>query len=183
MSILAKLAFFFVIVPLVELALLIKVGQVVGFWPTIGLVVFTGAAGAWLARLEGLRTMFNLRDDLAHGRLPGQAIMDGMAVLLGGALLLTPGIVTDVVGFSLLVPQTRRGIQRWARAHLEENIRDGSIRMTMMGGAVRMSSDRHGADEHGEDPPTTVEQLYREAVYREDPGDDPGADPLSAEHD
>ncbi|HIF07120.1 MAG TPA: hypothetical protein EYQ64_09270 [Gemmatimonadetes bacterium] len=77
MSILAKLAFFFVIVPLVELALLIKVGQVVGFWPTIGLVVFTGAAGAWLARLEGLRTMFNLRDDLAHGRLPGQAIMDG----------------------------------------------------------------------------------------------------------
>ena len=179
MSILAKLALFFVIVPLVELALLIKVGEVVGFWPTIGLVVFTGAAGAWLARLEGLRTMFKLRDDLAHGRLPGQAIMDGMAVLLGGALLLTPGIVTDVVGFSLLLPQTRRGIQRWARARLEQNIRDGSIRMTMMGGSVRTSSDhrgvdQHGVDEHGGDAPTTVEQLYREAVYREDPGENPG---------
>ncbi len=169
MSILAKLAFFFVIVPLVELALLIKVGEVVGFWPTMGLVVFTGAAGAWLARLEGLRTMFKLRDDLAHGRLPGQAIMDGMAVLLGGALLLTPGIVTDLVGFSLLLPRTRRGIQRWVRARLEQNIRDGSIRMTMMGGSGRMSSDDHGVDDHGGDAPTTVEQLYREAVYREAP--------------
>ncbi len=184
MSILAKLALFFVIVPLVELALLIKVGEVVGFWPTMGLVVFTGAAGAWLARLEGLRTMFKLRDDLAHGRLPGQAIMDGMAVLLGGALLLTPGIVTDLVGFSLLLPRTRRGIQRWVRARLEQSIRDGSIRMNMMGGSVRMSSDDHGVDDHAVgdpgvggpsrgDAPTTVEQVYREAVYREDPGEAP----------
>jgi UPF0716 protein FxsA len=178
MSILAKLALFFVIIPLVELALLIKVGEVVGFWPTIGLVVFTGAAGAWLARLEGLRTMFKLRDDLANGRLPGQAIMDGMAVLLGGALLLTPGIVTDLVGFSLLLPQTRRGIQSWARSRLEANIRDGSIHMTMMEGSMRMPSDDpgshdHGVHERGGDAPRTVEQLYREAVYREDSDEAP----------
>jgi UPF0716 family protein affecting phage T7 exclusion len=107
--------------------------------------------------------------------------MDGMAVLLGGALLLTPGIVTDLVGFSLLLPQTRRGIQKWARSRLEENIRDGSIHMTMMGGSMRMSSDPHGSHDHGVDnggdAPTTVEQVYREAVYREDPGDDTGAAP------
>ena len=164
MTFLARLALLFIVVPLLELALLIRVGQVVGFWPTIGLVVFTGVAGAWLARLEGLRTMFKLRDDLAHGRLPGQAIMDGMAVLLGGALLLTPGIVTDVLGFSLLLPQTRRGIQRRVRARLEESVRDGSIHMTVMRGSERAGSDAPEVEAH----PTEGER-YREAVFREEP--------------
>ena len=164
MSILARLALLFVIVPLVELALLIRVGQAVGFWPTIGLVAFTGVAGAWLARLEGLRTMFKLRDDLAHGRLPGQAIMDGMAVLLGGALLLTPGIVTDILGFSLLLPQTRRSIQRRVRARLEEHVRSGAIHMTMMGNSAWANPNASGV----EASPTQGEQ-YREAVFREEP--------------
>ena len=181
MSILARLALLFVIVPLVELALLIRVGQAVGFWPTIGLVAFTGVAGAWLARLEGLRTMFKLRDDLARGRLPGQAIMDGMAVLLGGALLLTPGIVTDVLGFSLLLPQTRRSIQRRVRARLEarleEHVRSGAIHMTMMDNSVWANPTSSGVEES----PTEGEQ-YREAVYREEPQrEDPSREDPSRE--
>lgn len=132
MNVLGKLALLFVVVPLLELALLIKVGQVVGFLPTMALVVFTGVTGAWLARLEGLRTLWKLREDLARGQLPGQAIMDGMSILLGAAFLLTPGIITDVVGFSLLLPVTRRGIQRRVRKRLEQSIRDGAIQMTVL---------------------------------------------------
>ncbi len=132
MNVLAKLALLFVIVPLLELALLIEIGQVVGFLPTMALVVFTGVTGAWLARLEGLRTLWKLREDLGRGQLPGQAIMDGMSILVGGALLLTPGILTDFVGFSLLLPVTRRGIQRRVRKVLEKSIQDGAIQMTVL---------------------------------------------------
>ena len=136
MSILGRLALLFVIVPLLELALLIQMGQMVGFWPTIALVVFTGVTGAWLARTEGLRTMWKLRDDLANGRVPGQAIMDGMAVLAGGAFLLTPGILTDVVGFGLLFPTTRHAIQRRILARLERSIQEGEVQVRVAGGEV-----------------------------------------------
>ncbi len=136
MNIFGRLALLFVIVPLVELALLIQMGQWVGFWPTIALVVFTGLTGAWLARMEGLRTMWKLRADLANGRVPGQAIMDGMAVLAGGALLLTPGILTDVVGFSLLFPGTRRAIQKRIMARLERRIQEGALQVRVTGGEI-----------------------------------------------
>lgn len=136
MSILGRLALLFVIVPLLELALLIQMGQVVGFWPTIALVVFTGVTGAWLARKEGLRTLWRLRDDLENGRVPAQAIMDGMAVFTGGALLLTPGILTDLIGFSLLFPGTRHAVQRRIMARLERRIQEGAVQMTMTGSEV-----------------------------------------------
>ena len=136
MSILGRLFLLFVIVPLLELALLIQMGRVVGFWPTIALVVFTGVTGAWLARTEGLRTMWRLRDDLENGRVPGQAIMDGMAVLAGGAFLLTPGILTDVMGFALLFPATRHAIQRRILARLERSIEEGAIQVRASGGEV-----------------------------------------------
>lgn len=132
MSILGRLALLFVIVPLLELALLIQIGQLVGFWPTIGLVVLTGVTGAWLARLEGLRTLWKLREELARGRLPGQAIMDGVAILIGGAFLLTPGIITDLFGFTLLLPPTRRALQKRVRRALEERVHDGTIQMTVL---------------------------------------------------
>ncbi len=136
MSILGRLALLFVIVPLLELALLIQMGQMVGFWPTIALVVFTGVTGAWLTRAEGLRTIWRLRDDVANGRVPGQAIMDGMAVLAGGALLLTPGILTDLLGFGLLVPVTRHAIQKRIMARLERSIEEGANRVRVAGGEL-----------------------------------------------
>ncbi len=132
MNVLGRLALLFIIVPLLELALLIEVGQIVGFLPTMALVIFTGVTGAWLARLEGLRTLWKLREDLARGQLPGQAIMDGMSILMGAAFLLTPGIITDFVGFSLLLPVTRRGIQRQVRTRLEQGIRDGAVQMMVV---------------------------------------------------
>lgn len=129
MTILARLALLFVLVPLVELTLLIQVGRWVGLWPTVATVFLTGIVGAGLARAEGLRTMWAFRADLARGRIPAQPIQDGLAILVGGALLLTPGFVTDLVGFGLLVPITRRAVQRAVRRRLRDRIEDGTIRV------------------------------------------------------
>lgn len=140
MNLLGRLALLFIVVPILELVLLIELGQLVGLLPTVGLVVFTGVTGAWLARAEGIRVFFQFQQELASGRLPGQALLDGISVLVGGALLLTPGVLTDVVGFSLLFPPTRRWIQGRARARLERQIRDGSIRVVTMHDVATMQN-------------------------------------------
>lgn len=133
MNILGRLALLFVVVPIVELILLIEIGQLVGLLPTIALVVFTGVTGAWLARAEGVRVFFQFQRELASGRLPGQSLLDAISVLIGGAFLLTPGVLTDVVGFSLLLPFTRRWIQNGVRKRLEKRIADGTIRVVGLG--------------------------------------------------
>jgi UPF0716 protein FxsA len=133
MSFLGRLALFFIIVPVLELFLLIRLGQVVGLWPTLGLVVGTGLLGAHMARTEGLRVLYRFQTELASGRLPGQALLDGIAVLIGGAFLLTPGILTDLTGFALLLPPTRHWIQRWVRRRLERGLTDGTIHVATMG--------------------------------------------------
>ena len=132
MGILGKLAILFVLVPLVELVLLIQIGQIVGLVPTLALVITTGLTGAWLARLEGLRTVLQLREDLSQGKLPAQAIMDGVSILVGAAFLLTPGILTDIVGFSLLLPFSRRALQRRVRARLERGLTDGTLNVQVV---------------------------------------------------
>lgn len=133
MSFFGRLALFFIVVPILELTLLIQIGQAVGLLPTLGLVVFTGIAGAALARMEGVRVFFQFQRELAEGRLPGQAIQDGIAVLLGAAFLLTPGILTDLTGLCLLFPPTRRWIQKRVRKRLEKQIAEGSIHVVTMG--------------------------------------------------
>lgn len=126
---LARLALLFILVPLAELALLIQVGRWTGLWTTVALVFLTGIVGAGLARAEGLRTLWAFQKGLAQGTIPGQAIQDGLAILVGGALLLTPGFLTDVVGFGLLLPPTRRFLQGLARRRLRRMMEDGSIRV------------------------------------------------------
>lgn len=133
MNILGRMALLFVIVPIIELMLLIQLGQYVGLGPTLGLVVLTGVGGAMLARAEGVRVFFQFQKELAQGRIPGQAMLDGISVLIGGAFLLTPGVLTDFVGFSLLFPFTRRWIQKRVRGRLESQVADGTIRVVSMG--------------------------------------------------
>ena len=134
MTTLGRLALLFVVVPIIELMLLIQLGQFIGLMPTLALVVATGIGGATMARAEGLRVLFQFQEELAQGRLPGQAMLDGASILVGGAFLLTPGILTDLLGFSLLFPLSRRWIQRRLRERLEQQIADGSIRVVAMGG-------------------------------------------------
>jgi len=148
MSLFSRLFLLFVGVPLLELFILVQVGQIVGVWPTIGLVVLTGVFGAALARLEGLRTIWKIRGELGHGRLPGGALLDGLAILIGGALLLTPGILTDLVGFSFLLPPTRKILLRRIRKSLEGRLKSGAIRITHLGGlqgAAGVAWDGSGA--------------------------------------
>ena len=156
MSLLARLGLLFVLVPVLELMLLIRVGEWVGLWPTLALILTTGLAGAALARAEGLRVFFQFQRELLSGRLPGQALLDGISVLIGGAFLVTPGILTDLAGFALLLPPTRRLIQARVRRSLERRIKEGTVRVAFggplgtggfggfggFGGAPRPSPDR-----------------------------------------
>ncbi len=134
MSLFGRLALLFLGVPVLELLLLIQMGRWVGVWPTVALVLVTGFAGATLARLEGLRVLIQIQAALARGQLPGRALLDGLAVLLGGALLLTPGILTDLVGLSFLFPLTRGFLLGRIRRSLERHLREGAVRVTYFAG-------------------------------------------------
>ncbi len=103
----------FVVVPLAELYVIIRVGHVIGILPTIALLLVESLLGGWLVRREGLRTWRALRTALGESRLPDRELADGALVLVGGTLLLAPGFLTDVVGFFLVLPPTRPLARRW----------------------------------------------------------------------
>lgn len=124
-----KLFLLFTAVPLLDLWLLLAIGDVIGFWPTLGLVLLTGFAGATLARVEGLRVLGAWRAALAAGRLPEEGVLSGVLVLVGAVLLVTPGVITDVAGLALLVPASRRLAARALRAWLARQIRSGRVRV------------------------------------------------------
>ena len=129
----ARLALLFVVVPLLELVILIQLGRVVGALPTVLLVLLTGVLGAALARSQGLRTFAEAQQEMAAGRLPGRALLDALSILVGGALLLTPGLLTDLLGFALLLPPSRRTLQGRARRWLERRIRAGDLQVAVFG--------------------------------------------------
>lgn len=115
---LLRLLLLFTTVPLVELALLLWIGRHLGVLPTVALILLTGVLGASLARIQGLAAWRRLQEALEAGRLPGRELVEGFLILLAGAVLLTPGVLTDAVGFLLLVPPARRWIVRRARTGL-----------------------------------------------------------------
>ena len=110
------LTIIFLIVPIIEIYLLIQVGGVIGVLPTIGLVVLTAVIGVALLRAQGLQTYLRLNQAMGEGRLPATEILEGVALLIGGALLLTPGFFTDFIGFICLIPITRQGVILWFTA-------------------------------------------------------------------
>ena len=124
-----RLLLLFTLVPIVELAVLIEIGQHLGVLPTVALVLATGALGAPLARREGIQAFHRLRDSIGQGSFPGEAILDGVLILGGGLLLLTPGILTDLLGFAALVPGTRYFIKYYLKTAIERRIRSGSIQV------------------------------------------------------
>jgi len=100
----------FVLIPVIELSVLIRVGEVLGTWTTIGLVLFTAVLGVSLVRSQGLSTLMQVQQKLARGEAPGQEIVEGMMLAMAGILLVIPGFVTDAIGLLLLTPFTRRPI-------------------------------------------------------------------------
>lgn len=102
-----KLFLLFTLVPMIEIALLVKIGTVIGFWPTMLMIVGTGLAGAVLARLEGLRIWRKVREELREGRMPAERLIDALLVLAAGLALITPGLLSDTAGLAMLIPWTR----------------------------------------------------------------------------
>ena len=102
----------FILVPLIELMLLIQLATYTSLGTTIILVIVTGILGSWLARREGVIAWFRFQSALAEGRAPSHEIQDGLMIVFAAALLLTPGLLTDAVGFTLLLPQGRELIRR-----------------------------------------------------------------------
>jgi len=106
-----------VVLPILEIYILIESGRLIGVWPTVLLVIVTGIAGSWLMRHQGLELLRRIQMELAAGRLPAGALLDGALILVGGVLLLTPGFCTDLTGFTMLVPTSRRlwrkGLELW----------------------------------------------------------------------
>jgi UPF0716 protein FxsA len=108
----------FVVVPLLELVVIIQVGQIIGTPATIALLVADSVLGAWLLRREGRKAWQQFRAALEEMRWPGDEVTQGALIIVGGTLLLTPGFVTDVVGFLLLLPPTRAAVSKVLRARL-----------------------------------------------------------------
>ncbi|GAB6187444.1 FxsA family protein [Thermopirellula anaerolimosa] len=106
------------IVPFVELVLLLWLADRVGWLPTLGIIVGTALLGAFELRREGLRCQRRFREALQQGELPAEPLFDGLLILIAGALLLTPGLITDAVGFALLFPPSRA----WIRAYLRRRV-------------------------------------------------------------
>ena len=120
----------FIVLPIVELALLIKVGEHIGAVFTVGLVVLTGVVGVSLARLEGMRILWHIRQDLEEGRVPAPAVVDGLLIIVAGALLVTPGFLTDATGFLLLVPRFRMYVRSAIRRYLDQRVHADVIDVT-----------------------------------------------------
>ena len=113
MKIMQILFLFFLIVPFVEIYVLLEVGGLIGAFPTIFLVVFTAALGAWLLRRQGFATWQRFQANLEQGTIPAYQMIEGPILLVGGALLLTPGFFTDILGFACLIPTLRRKIAQY----------------------------------------------------------------------
>ncbi|KNF09130.1 hypothetical protein CLPU_4c01760 [Gottschalkia purinilytica] len=122
-----KLLLVFTIVPLVELALLIKLAQVTDIRTTIAIVLVTGLAGAYLARTEGTLILYKIKQELNEGRIPGTELINGLCVIVGSALLITPGIISDIVGITLALPITRRFYGKIIKKVFSNMIRKGTV--------------------------------------------------------
>ncbi len=107
MNFIRILFLFFLIVPFIEIYLLLQLGGIIGVLPTIFMVVFTAILGAWLLRKEGFATWQRFQNTLAQGQIPAREMIEGPILLVGGALLLTPGFFTDIMGFACLIPAAR----------------------------------------------------------------------------
>jgi UPF0716 protein FxsA len=129
----SRLLFLFILVPLLELYILIKIGGYLGAFQTVALVVFTALLGIVLARFEGVRTLQQIRQSLSQGIVPAEEMVDGVLIFVGGILLITPGVLTDLFALVLLIPYTRTIFKRWLRRRFDRMIEAGNVRLQYYG--------------------------------------------------
>lgn len=132
----------FIAVPIIELALLIELGRNIGFWWTITIVILTAVIGTAVLQRQGLQTFARINQELSSGKPPIMPVVEGMFLLLSGAFLLTPGVLTDSIGFLFLIPPVRQAIAKWS---LKRFVSSASVHVHMSG----MESDRPNPQQHG----------------------------------
>lgn len=119
-----KLLFIFILIPFIELAILVKIGTVIGFWYTMLIVVVTGIAGASLARYQGIKVYTRIQRELNSGKVPSDDMLDAMFVFAGGVVLLTPGFLTDIAGLLFLVPYSREILKYYLKDIIARRMRN-----------------------------------------------------------
>ena len=127
---LLKLFLAFTLIPVIELYLLIKLGATVGPFNTLLLVILTGAAGAYLAKLQGLEAMLRVKTRLQQGETPAEEMLDALIIFMAGIVLLTPGLLTDISGLLLLLPATRRKFKIWLRQKFDQWIQSSNVHIS-----------------------------------------------------
>ncbi len=120
-----RLLLLFTTVPLIELALLVVIDRHIGLAATLALVIVTAMIGAWLAKSQGLRTLARLNKELQEGRMPAEPLLDGLMIFVAGAVLLTPGLLTDLFGFFLLAPAGRGLVRRAVAKRMKQRFATG----------------------------------------------------------
>ena len=111
------------LIPIVEVMVLIRMGQAIGFWNTVLTLILIGVVGSFVARVEGLRAVVNIQRALERGEPPAWPMIDGLLVFLAGVFLVIPGFLSDVVALALLLPPTRQLIKAWIRSRIERALR------------------------------------------------------------
>lgn len=111
----------FIIIPIIEISVLMQVGELLGMWPTIGIVILSAWIGAKYVRQQGLATLQSVQAKMAQGEMPSDEIVTGLMLLVAGVLLVTPGFVTDIFGLSLLIPNVRQVIAASVQKHINVN--------------------------------------------------------------
>jgi UPF0716 protein FxsA len=151
MKLLLTLAFLFIVVPWLEIVLLLAVADALGFFSMIGIVLLTGFVGAGLARQQGLQALMKVRQAAGQGRVPSNEIFDGVCILCAGLLLLTPGLLTDGVGFLLLLPPGRTALRKFLLGKLQKGVSRGSLRVVFGGKGHSPRASRSRASSRGAD--------------------------------
>ena len=152
-----RLVFLFVLAPALELAILIELGRRIGTLPTLGVIAATGVLGALLARRQGLAVLRRMRQMIAAGQIPASSIADGVLILIAGALLITPGVLTDVLGFLCLIPGSREAIKKMLWERVVSAVREGRVHVSV-NLDVQAAHDRGG--------PRDAPRPVREALPR-----------------
>ena len=128
---LLKLFLAFTLIPFFEIYLLIKIGYYLGAFNTILVVIVTGLLGAYLAKLQGIKTMTRVRESLNRGELPAEQMLDAVLIFVAGIVLLTPGFITDLAGIAILIPNTRFWFKRWLRKKFDQWISENRTDIIM----------------------------------------------------
>lgn len=158
------IALAFILVPIIEIAIFIEVGGAIGLWNTLAVVVLTAVVGTWMLRAQGMRTLRSAQDSLARQVFPVSEVFDGLCLLVGGALLLTPGFLTDGLGFLLFLPPVRAAI------------RGVILRFLSASGTNWTGGEVPGSGESGGRSPDNGEGRTIEGEFREVPPDRRGGD-------